>query len=413
MEKKLRVLWFSNVAFSKNESNSSGTWIHAMAGLLTKTGEIQLFNISQGLLKHTIRQDFNDICQWLLPYEPLRNAGLPSNRTVQEIQKIVNEVNPDIIHIWGTENYWGLLTARGYLKGNVVLEIQGLLFAIEKYFYSGLTILDILKCFRIFGLLKPSITLIGMKYSFKRWGKFEKEIILNHNDISTQSGWVRAYIRNVNPLARIHNATISLRTKFVEANKWELDSCVPYQIFTSSSTFVVYKGLHILIEAVAILKRRFPQIKLEIAGTISSGLRGEGYAKWLKRKIKHLGISQNITWTGPLDANDLVKHLHQANVAVFPSYIESYCLAFEEALTVGVPSVAAYSGAMPELATNENMALFFSPGDVVMCANAIERFFENPDYARIVSHNVYNSKKDKRNIDVVTNQLSIYNSLLM
>ena len=410
MKQKIKVLWFCNAEFSDTNPNSSGTWLHSMANALISTDSIHLYNITQGKVKDVLCQDSQSISQWLVPFEYLRSNGLPSLKTIQEIQRIIDDINPDIIHIWGTENYWGLLAARGYIKGNIILEIQGLKFASAKYFYSGLSLLDIFNCFGLKELIKPSVSLFGQWYSFKRWGHFEKEMLLNNMVISTQSDWVRAYVRNVNPLTKILYTSLALRTEFVEANKWSFDDCVPYQIFTSSSGMVSYKGLHILIDAIAVLKDRYPQVKLCIAGKVSTGLRRDGYTKWLIRKIKNLGLYENIFWLGSLDAENLVIQMLKANVVVIPSFIETYCVALDEALTVGVPTVISFSGAMPELATHEKSALYFPPGDSVMCAHAIERFFVDRDYAIEVSYNAFNEKKTKNNIAL--SQMEIYRSII-
>jgi glycosyltransferase involved in cell wall biosynthesis len=407
----MRVLWLSNIEIT-SELRGTGSWIFAMANALVNTGTIQLYNITQGKVKNVTRQDYQSINQWLFPFESLRTNGLPGSKTILEIKSIVNDIKPDIIHIWGMENYWGLLTARGYIEGNIILEIQGLKFAIAKYFYSGLTLLDILKCFRLKEFLKPSVSLIGLKRSYTKWGKFEREMLMKHRIISTQSDWVRAYVKNVNPMIQVLNTSISLRTEFVEANKWEADSCIPYRIFTSNSPSNSYKGLHILFDAILILKNRFPQIRLCIAGSAISGLREGGYSKWLKRKINQLGLSENISWLGPLDAENIVLQMLKANVAVVPSFVESYCLSLDEALTVGVPTVISFSGAMPELAIHERTALFFPPGDVVMCANAIEKFFVNKEYAQIVSQNAFDENKAKKKLNLADLQISIYRSVL-
>jgi glycosyltransferase involved in cell wall biosynthesis len=391
---------------------ATGTWLHTMAYALVDTGAIKLYNITQGNVKNTTRKDYQSISQWLVPFEPLTNNGLPGSKTILEIQRIVDGIKPDIIHIWGSENYWGLLTARGYIKGNIILEIQGLKFAIAKYFYSGLSLQDILKCFGFTKFLKPSNSLISSKYRFEQWGKFEKEMLMKHRIISTQSNWVRAHVKDVNPLAQIFNTSILLRTEFREADKWESDNCVCFQIFTSTSSETSYKGFHILLDVIAILKKRYPQIRLCISGSPKSGLRQSGYSRWINKKIKQLGIKENIIWLGPLDARNLVLQMHKANVVVVPSFVESYSLSFDEALTVGVPTVTSFAGAMPELATHEKTTLFFPPGDVVMCANAIEKFFDNKEYAKLVSQNAYNEKKTKRNMNITELQLSIYRSVL-
>ncbi|MDB5288273.1 MAG: hypothetical protein JWR05_3222 [Mucilaginibacter sp.] len=413
MNERIKILWLCNVIFSDIKTASTGTWLHSMADALVNTEKVELFNITQAKVKSITREDYRSISQWLVPIEPLKRNGLPSSKIIHEIQEIVNNVKPDIIHIWGTENYWGLLSARGYIKGNVVLEIQGLKFACAKYFYSGLSFRNILECFSLKEFLKPSVSLIGLKRSFDKWGVFEKEMLLKQNTISTQSNWVRTYVKNINPFAQILNTEIALRSEFIEANKWEADNCIPYQIFTSAnSSSISYKGLHILLDAIEILKRRHPQIKLCIAGYSQTGLRQDGYSKWLKRKIKKLGISENVEWLGPLDAKSIILQMYKANVIVVPSFIETYCLAFDEALTVGVPTVASFAGAMPELATHEKTALFFTPGDVDMCANAIERFMLDKVFAMEISFNAYDEKKTKNNSNIALSQLEKYNQLL-
>jgi len=408
----MKVLWFSNVAFSDKKPNSTGTWLYTMASALLKTESIQLFNISQANVNKTIRQDSQVINQWLVPYESLKKNGLPSSQTIQEIINIIADIKPDIIHIWGIENYWGLLSARGIIKGKIILEIQGLKFECQKYIYAGLSFFDILKCFGIKEFLKPWGSLMGLKYSFKRWGKFEKEILLGHSNISTQSDWVRAYVKSVNPKAQIFNTSISLRKEFIESPKWEKINCVSHQIFTSTSSVMPYKGLHILIDAIGVLKKKYPKIKLVIAGSYQSGIRRDGYTKWLIRKIKLLNLEENIDWVGPLDAENIVLLLLKSNVAVIPSFIETYCLALNEALAIGIPTVVSFSGAMPELAIHEKSAIFFPPGDAIMCAFAIEKLLDDNNYAIKISQKAYSFNKLKNNINIADIQMTNYFRLL-
>lgn len=413
MQSKIKVLWFSNVAFDNSEPKGTGSWIHAMAASLIDAGTIQLFSITQGNVKVITRQDYESIKQWLVPFESLGKDGLPASKTVYGIERIVYDIQPDIIHIWGIENYWGLLTSRGVIKGNVILEIQGLKFVCAKYFFSGLSFKDIIGCFGIKEILKPSVSILGLKHSYEIWGKFEKEMLKTHSIISTQSDWIRSHVKCfTNHSTKILNTSISLRKEFIEARKWDIENCIPYKIFTVTSLNLSYKGLHVLIDAVAILKNRFPQIELAIAGNIQSGIRKSGYSKWIQAKIKKLKLDQNILWLGSLDAKELVLQLQQTNVAVVSSYIESYSLTFDEALTLGVPTVATFAGAMSELADHKKTALFFSPGDEIMCANAIESYFLNRDFTKLVSANAYNSKKTLRKSEVGNLQLSLYSEIL-
>ncbi len=412
MNKLLKVLWFSNIALTDKEPNSSGTWMNSLSSSLVASGCVQLFNITQAKVKVVTKRDNHPVQQWLVPIGGRKSGGLPNVRIVREIVSIVKDINPDVIHIWGMEKFWGLLTARGYVKGNVILEIQGIKFAIEKYVYADLPIADVVRCFGIGELFRPIESLVGTKYSYRKWGKYEREMLTNHKIISTQSDWVRANVGAVAPLAKIVHTSMLLRKEFVQADKWEYVDCVPFQLFSFTSSVISYKGLHILIDALSILKKTYSNIKLVIAGAISTGVRTDGYTKWLIRKIKRLGLTEDIQWIGPLTAKEIVNQLHNANVAIIPSFVESYCMTLEESLFAGTPTVASFSGAMPELATNEESALFFSPGDTVMCARCIERILTDVKLATRLSLNSYNSKRKEDRTLTVKKQLDIYYSSL-
>lgn len=412
MNKLLKVLWFSNIALTDKEPNSSGTWMNSLSSSLVASGCVQLFNITQAKVKVVTKRDNHPIQQWLVPIGGRKYRGLPNVRIIREIVSVVKDINPDVIHIWGMEKFWGLLTARGYVKGNIILEIQGIKFAIEKYVYADLPIADVVRCFGIGELFRPIESLVGTKYSYRKWGKYEREMLTNHKIISTQSDWVRANVGAVTPLAKIVHTSMLLRNEFVQADKWEFVDCVPFQLFSFTSSVISYKGLHILIDALSILKKTYSNIKLVIAGAISTGVRTDGYTKWLIRRIKRLGLTEDIQWIGPLTAKEIVNQLHNANVAIIPSFVESYCMTLEESLFAGTPTVASFSGAMPELATNEESALFFSPGDTVMCARCIERILTDVKLATRLSLNSYNSKRKEDRTLTVKKQLDIYYSSL-
>lgn len=91
--------------------------------------------------------------------------------------------------------------------------------------------------------------------------------------------------------------------------------------------------------------------------------------------------------------------MHNANAVVIPSFVESYCVAAKESLTVGVPTVISFSGAMPELAIHEKTALFFPPGDALICSNALEKFIVDKEYAKLISQNAYcENRVEEKNV---------------
>lgn len=411
MSDKIKVLWLSGAHFNNEKPNATGTWMHAMAHELLNTGRVELYNITQTTTNNPKREDYFSINQWAIPANKLNRKGLPSKSIVKYIQQVVSEIKPDIIHVWGTENYWGLLTARKLITGRVLLEIQGLKYETKRYFYAGLTIQELISTLGIREFLKPSDSVFSMRRSFKDWGKLEKEIIRNHNLITTQSNWVRNHVREINGSATLFKTKMVLRDEFIHAKRWSLDDCFPFTVFTTFSSIVSYKGLHVLIKAIGVLKKEFPNIKLTIAGSTGrKGILEYGYFKWIKRAILKLNIPENIHWVGALNASEIVDYLQKSNVSVVPSFIESYCMALDEALHVGTPTAASFAGAMPELGIHKETVYYYQSNDHIMLADAIRSFFIDKDFAEKVSINAYNSKR--LNVSKADIQLDIYNEVL-
>ncbi len=406
---KMKVLWFSNIEISDSIS-TTGTWIYTMANSLIQFTDVELINITEANVSELEYRENGRLKQWIIPISKLRK-GLPDNLIVKKIADLVNQIKPDVVHIWGTENYWGLLFARGLLKGNVIIDIQGLKFVCYKYFFSGLSYIDIINCIAFKDLVRPQYSILGRAISFKHWGKYELEIIKSIPNIGVQSNWVKAQINNINHGAIIFDSKIQLRQPFLNAEKWGKEHCEQYRIFTSTSTVLSYKGLHTLIDALNILKSIYPQIKLYVAGQISKpGIRQNGYDKFLLKKIHKNKLIDNIIWLGSLDAESLSIELLKANACVVPSYIESYCVALDEALTMGVPSVVSFTGAMPELAKHEQSALYYSPLDSVDCASQIEKLFDL-SYAEKISLKAI-ELKNKIEVNFSKDQLNVYKTVI-
>jgi glycosyltransferase involved in cell wall biosynthesis len=408
----MKILWLSNIALSDSAIKSTGTWLTAMSQALVSQNDIILFNISQRKVNYYQKEKIGNITQWLVPLERLTEKGLPSTKTIKFIQNIVKDIDPDIIHIWGTENYWGLLTARGFIKGNILLEMQGLKYSCIKDFYGGLSFYELLKCIKIKEILKFKSSLFYNRYKFKKWGGFEKEIIQFHNNISIQSEWIRAHISAIKNTGRIFKTGMILRDEFTNSEKWKRNNG-KLVLFTSTSGTTAYKGIHILFRALAILKKEFPNVTLKIAGSYIKGLKTSGYTKFLLNEAKRMGIYSNIEWLGSLNANDIVSQMHISMVDVVPSFVESYSMAFAEAMAVGIPCVVAYSGAMPELAQDNESALFYSANDEVMCANQIKKLITDKDLSNKLSKNSIRVSFLRNNCsNIVNNQLSIYKSII-
>lgn len=409
---KIKILWLCNKALSENDSGTSGTWLDAMSQMLVDSEQVVLGNISMGDVKKTTRQDYGPVSQWLVPYTTkfkhmLNRHGLPDADIVESILNAVAEFAPDLVHIWGTENYWGILSANKMIRRVSLLEMQGLKLAIAKVYGGGLSFSEQMACVGLKEVIRQS-SIFNVQKQFERWGEKEKAIIAGHKFITTQSYWMESQIKAINRNAKIFHTELILRNAFYKSEPWQY-SRGPV-IFCSAAYTSPFKGLHVAIRAIEILKRRFPHIELHIAGAHQrTGIRRDGYITWVCKEIKRAGLEPNVAWLGTLSADQLVTHLTKCSAIVLPSYVESYCVALAEAMMLGVPAVVSYTGGTSWLAADEVSALFFPPGDAEMCAFQLERTLEDKALATRLSAAARETAKRRHDPNtVIMNQLGIY-----
>ena len=87
------------------------------------------------------------------------------------------------------------------------------------------------------------------------------------------------------------------------------------------------KGLHVLIDAIAIVKKVIPDIKLHIVG----GVRKASYYRSLSTQIVNLDLQESIIFRGHLSDSELMQEYSESTVLVLPSKEESLGVVLLEA----------------------------------------------------------------------------------
>lgn len=406
---EMKVLWFSNCPIGDDNSNGSGSWLYAMKHLLKES--ITLINITQGFVSDITHNKYDKFEEYILPQWRLTN-GLPNIININKIKRIVNDISPDIIHIWGTEKYWGLLFSRGLIEGKPILEIQGLLSSCDIVYDGGLKSKEIRYFWGLKDLLYKFIQLSTNNL------KYEEEIISNSKFISTQSNWTRDQISFLLKSDSVIYKTIRpLRHEFYKAKKWRIrDDKNEINVYTSYSYTAPFKGLHVLFKAIALLKERERKIKLNIAGPDlfrKPFFRKGWYEYYLLNLIEKYNLKDSINFIGQLNSSEIINALHSSDIYVNPSFVESFSAATAEALILGVPSVLSYAGALPNFSENSKIALYYSPMDYVSCAARIDEIINNIDVSRSLSVAAYSKLNEEISLNAVKKQqLKIYNKHL-
>ncbi|MDE0539495.1 MAG: glycosyltransferase family 1 protein [Rhodospirillales bacterium] len=142
------------------------------------------------------------------------------------------------------------------------------------------------------------------------------------------------------------------------------------------SDIYIKKNIHTLIEAMATVHRRRPEIKLKIAGrSIDAGYMGE-----LRGRIAELGLAGVVEFLGEKRTDELVDLYRRCLVFVFPSTVETFGIPLIEAMACGAPIACSNTAAMPEIVGDA--AEFFSPLDAGEMASRILAIADDPALRR-------------------------------
>ena len=108
-----------------------------------------------------------------------------------------------------------------------------------------------------------------------------------------------AKVKAVNPIARLFRSVRALRDPFYRGQKWSFHGAP--SIFCSAAYPSPFKGLHVAIRALAILKKHIPDIKLRVAGAHQQpGLRRERLYRLGKPRDRSFGGREKCDVAGSL-----------------------------------------------------------------------------------------------------------------
>lgn len=417
----MKVLWITNILFPEatsalvghGELKSSGGWMLGAAENLINTEDIKLYVATVSpLVRDLQRVEGERIIYYVLPYG---KGNLKPNPKYQDYWRQVRfEINPDIVHIHGTEYTHGYEYMRAFGSENVVISIQGLKSAIYPYYNYGLSNVDVLMNITLRDLLRGS--LIHNKRNFKRSSKHEIEMLKMAKHIIGRTSWDRARTWAINPDAQYHFCNETLRPEFYDGSFWNYNRCSKYTIFLSQAGYPI-KGLHQLLKAMPLILRHYPETSIRIAGhdvmkcsTFKDLLHFTGYGRYIKRLIKQFNLNEKVKFVGNLNAEDMKTEYLNCNVFLCPSSIENSPNSLGEAQILGVPCIASYVGGVPDMmkGCEENLYRF---EEIEMLAEKIVNVFKskmNVDTSFLRMDSVLRHNKNQN----VLQLLNIYNLII-
>jgi len=387
----LRVLWLTNIplpavsARLDARSFAGGGWLTAgLEALVREAPEIEVVCAARSWpVVEPFSVDGIRYVTWAGTPPARRWAGLIQAWTdglgarppVEEIRRIIDQVQPDIVHVHGTEtpNALGALLAARPSATPVLVSIQGLVSEIAPLFLSGVTASD-----RVADVLTTDFVKgRGVLHAWRRMRRAattERAALRLLTDAGGRTEWDRRVVERAAPSAHYRHLGEVLRQPFYTTSWSDRAPDEPVVLAVTSSA--PYKGIDVLLRGFTALRTRTPA-RLRIIGDVV----GTPLWRSLERLQQSLGIAEYVEWVGPRGAEDVARAMAGCSVFVCASRIENSSNGVCEAMLVGAPVAASRTGGLPSLITDGVDGLLFEQGDPTALCDAVSRLLADRDLA--------------------------------
>lgn len=377
-----KVLWICNTMlpelFSRFRTyNVKEGWLIGISNQLRRQSDIEFhYACPQANEKRIVNIRKESICFHCF-YAKYDNLYTVEENVRIQIGKIIEDVQPDIIHIFGTEMPHAIACVDCVKKKEkIVISIQGLVSEYAKYYLNGIP----RWAYRKGGICAGKYQTIMSQYrEFCNRTHNEIRAIRSIKHVIGRTEWDRACVKRINRKCEYHYCNETLRGCFY-SKKWQINKVERHTIFVSQGNYPI-KGLHNLLAALPVVVKEYPDTKVYVSGSDRFLKDGSPYGSYIKKMIEKKNLKQNVFFLGTLGEDKMCKQLLNAHITVMPSNIENSPNSIGEAMLVGTPVVASFVGGIPSILQHEKEGLLYQSDSIEMLSYYICKIFEDDSLA--------------------------------
>lgn len=390
----MKVLWVSLVKFPPLCKHLGETapahcgWMYSSAkAMLEAMPDVQLGVIVYSYGKKYELYEIEGVTYYLVPTKRMNRT---SRRQIDACRKAIQNFNPDLIHIHGTEHSLAkAVCVANNRRVKIIANIQGLAGPYMRYADGGLSLWDKWTNITLLDFYRGTF-LLNAKRGFKDRAECERYVLTHITDIVGRTQWDRDHVMTVNPKLHYHFMNETLRDSFYKMPVWKYNLCRQHTIFVSNSGSPL-KGAHQMLKALPIILHSYPDTVVNFCGSsvMSSHFKDilhfQGYHLYLRRLVKRLHLQEHVRFLGSLSEEQMKQQFLDANVYVMPSAIENSPNSLCEAQILGTPVVASYCGGTPTLLTDGQTGYFYRYEEYEQLAQLVIRLFGQGDFTSLSS----------------------------
>jgi len=206
---------------------------------------------------------------------------------------------------------------------------------------------------------------------WRRW--MLRKVLTSANLVTATSRYLAGVTRGVVPSLVGKIEVVPFSSEFPKQARPEpLED--PIKICFIKAHSAVY-GPEVLIEAMALVHKHLPEVRLSIAGQGPLTSR-------LTKMVEKLGLENHVEFPGQIDFHKLSDYIQDHHMMVMPSLAESFGVAVLDASACARPVIASDVGGVKEVLRDGRTGLLVPPGDVEYLAAAILRLASEPELRR-------------------------------
>lgn len=293
------------------------------------------------------------------------------NPTRPLVQKIVKCINPDIVALVGAENPHYSDTVLGLKGYPIIMKAQTVYNNPDRKSKTG------------------------------GWNAInayvEKRIFLENKYFSVGTKMHQKLFRQFNPTA------YNLKWRWC-ATYPEIDVNVPkeFDFVNFAMGMNDSKGFPDSIKALAIVKQKYPNVKLNLEGAYN-----EVTLAKLKALVRECGVEENVSFTQFFKEQiDSFRHIVKSRFALLPCKMDYISSTMSQAMHFGLPMVCYKTEGTPNLNTGKQRVLIAENGNVEELAVKMLELLDNPGLAQQLS------SEAKEYVDAENNQAVIAAEML-
>ena len=300
----------------------------------------------------------------------------------RKVKKIVDTEKPDLIILFGTENF---------TVSAPILKLMD---------YPVLCILQTVYC-------NPE----RAKYTTpnKMIMQLENEILHKVKFIGTGSKDYYRLIKKINPDLSVLNYA------WISSSLPQLDSCQKkYDFVNYAFNLDPRKGDEDSVRALAIVKQTHPDVTLNLAGGMTDARK-----EYIMCVVNELGLQDNVSFTPMFERKeDMYKHVLQARYALLPVKLDLVSTTTRESMYYGLPVITNITAGTPALNSEKQCVLLAEKGNVESLAKCMLKVMENEKLAKMLSENGHeymvrqmdNGPKMEINMRIIKAVVEYYNN---